>query len=394
MKFSKWYVLVGALIIQMCLGVVYAWSVFLSPLMKEFGWAKTEASVAFTIALVSFAGFMIFAGRLQDKLGPRLIATIGGVLLGLGFILARFTTSLWMLYITYGVIAGAGIGFAYVCPIATLVKWFPQNKGLISGIAVAGFGAGSLVFAPLATSIIESTGWRSAFWILGLIFLVAVVLGAQLLRNPDAAYTKKKEALKTKKTEEIGWQEMLKRPVFWKLWVMFMFGATAGLMVIGHLAVFGREGGLTPEVAAAAVGVLAIFNGLGRIIWGLVSDIFGRVNAMTIMFGVQALMMFLLIKMNTSFWMLAFAVAFVGFNFGGNFALFPSATADNFGMKNMGANYGFMFTSYGFAGILGPMLGAKVFDATQSYFLAFAIAGGLCVIAAILSRFRLAKKHS
>lgn len=379
----KWVVLTGALVIQVCLGVVYAWSVFQKPLIAEFGWTKSEANMTFSISLMAFAGFMIYAGRLQDRKGPRLVASIGGILLGAGFILASFTTELWHLYLSYGVLAGAGVGFAYVCPIAALMKWFPTSKGLISGIAVAGFGGGSLIFAPMAAQITAEQGWRTAFWILGIIFLVLVVIGAQAMKNPDdfEAATAKGDLSNGQFTPA----QMMATNQFKLLWFIFMCSAMAGLMVIGHLSPFGQEGGLTAVEAAKAIGVLAIFNAVGRILWGWSSDKLGLTRAMAAMAIIQAGLMFILIKMNGTFLNLAIASAIVGFNYGGIFSLFPAATASFFGTRSLGANYALLFTAYGVAGLLGGQIGARVYDATESYFIAFVIAGILSLVAAGLS---------
>ncbi|MFC2154033.1 OFA family MFS transporter [Candidatus Altiarchaeota archaeon] len=388
--FNRWIVVVGALIIQMCLGVLYSWSVFLKPLMALFEWSKTDASIAYSLSLATFAVVMVFAGFWQDKKGPRLVASVGGVVMGLGFLLASKTTSLTWLYLSYGVLGGAGVGLAYVCPIAACVKWFPDKRGLISGLAVAGFGAGSLVFAPLAAKLIVSVGVLSTFFYLGVIFIIAVVLGAQLLRNPPEGYVPEGWSPPTgkdgkKSVCDHSWREMLKTRQFYLMWLMFCFAALAGLMVIGHLAAFGKESGLDAETAAAAVGVLAIFNGAGRIVWGAISDKIGRTRTLLSMYLINGLIMLLLIKMGGSFITLAAASAVIGFCFGGNFSMFPSLTADYFGTKHVGINYGWVFTSYGIGGLAGPILGARVYDATQSYEMAFITAGVLCFIAAGMS---------
>lgn len=387
---SRWLVVAGALAIQLCLGAIYSWSIFVNPLKDDFAYTTTQTQIIFSVALASFAVVMIFAGKWQDKKGPRLVATAGGIVLGVGYILAGYTSGSFIeLVLTVGVIGGAGIGLGYVCPIAACVKWFPDKRGLVTGLAVAGFGAGAWIFANVGATFIESYGVLQTFFYLGVIFLVAVVLGAQLLRNPPECWLPKgwvPPAKKTKKggSEDSTWQEMLKTPQYWMLWIMFIFGATAGLMVIGNLKPFGVHSGLDAATAGTAVGVLALFNGAGRITWGWLSDRVGRERAMSLMSLLQGVMMFALMRMGSTSMLLAVASAWVGFNFGGNFALFPSATADYFGTKNMGVNYGFVFTAYGVAGIVGPILGGQVFDLTGSYLWAFIPAGILCLVAAAL----------
>ncbi len=391
MSGNRWLVVAGALVIQLCLGAIYSWSVFVNPLKDAFDYSTTETQIIFSLALATFAVVMVYAGRQQDCRGPRVVATAGGLVLGAGYLLAGFTGgSFPLVALTLGVIGGAGIGLAYVCPIAACVKWFPDKRGLITGLAVAGFGAGAWVFAKVATIFIESSGILQAFTNLGIIFLLAVVAGAQLLKNPPMGWKPSNwsppEAKETVSKVDFEYREMLGTRQFWMLWLMFIFGAAAGLMVIGILKPYGVYSGLTPAVAGNAVGVLALFNGAGRIIWGAVSDRMGRKNAMSLMFLLQGLMMLALINMGSSELLLTVAAAWVGFNFGGNFALFPSATADFFGTKNVGVNYGLVFTAYGVAGIAGPILAGSVFDMTGSYLWAFIPAGAVCLLAVAVSR--------
>jgi len=391
MKQNRWIIVLGALIVQLCLGAIYSWSIFVEPLKKTFAYTTTQTQIIFSVGLASFALVMVLAGKWQDSKGPRIVATAGGIVLGLGYILARYTNGDFLLLtLAVGFIGGAGIGLGYVCPIAACVKWFPDKRGLVSGLAVAGFGAGAWLFSKVGSSFIESYGVLQAFFYLGLIFLVAVVFGAQLLKNPPQGWLPKgwkppETKIPKGKTEDYNWREMLKTKQFWIMWVMFVFSATAGLMVIGILKPFGLFSGLGAATAGTAVGVLALFNGAGRITWGAASDKLGREKSMALMFLLQAGMMFILLKMGSSGMLLAIASAWVGFNFGGNFALFPSSTADYFGTKNVGMNYGFVFTAYGVAGILGPILGGKVFDMTGTYLWAFIPTGTLCLIAAILA---------
>lgn len=384
---NRWWIVVSAVIIQLCLGSIYAWGVFVKPLIGEFGWTKTEVSWAFTIVLVAYAGSMMFGGRWQDKIGPRKVATMGGLLLCIGYFLASYTTSLPWLYITYGLIGGIGVGIGYVCPIATCVKWFPDKRGLATGLAVAGFGAGALLIAPIATILVADFGWRSAFQVLGIVFGLLVVVAAQILRNPPEGW--QPEGYKVVNTDgesvlEYSWQEMLKTPQFWMLWLMFSFGATAGLMVIGHLASYGIEAGLSEASAALAVGTLSFFNGSGRIMWGHISDRIGRTKTLAIVF-VLLIISVLAFVQTSSFWPLAFVSGLMGLAFGGMLAVFPSITADYFGTKNVGTNYGVLFSAYGAAGIFGPLLGAQIHDHLGTYLYAAVIAAALCVIAFIIT---------
>lgn len=421
---NRWTVVAGALIVQAVLGTVYAFSVFVKPLESEFGWSRTTTQWAFSFALLTFALSMIPAGRLQDRIGPRKVATIGGALLGLSFLLGSVLVSAerpWSLYLTYGVLGGAGIGFAYVCPIAASVKWFPDKKGLITGLAVAGFGAGALFFAgPASTLLLPpgdtgtsmgissiimvglgispgsgfGIGWKAFFVLHGIVCAVLVGLGAMLLRNPPEGWSPPgwiPPDSSAGGNRDANWIEMLNTPLACMLWITFIFGATSGLMAIGQwkplmnsilgdktfapawMGSFGRF--------VEPVGILAIFNALGRVAWGKISDLIDRPRAMMMMFLAQGMAFMLLVSVE-SHTAVFLASAWVGLNFGGNFALFPSATADYFGTKHFGMNYGWIFTAYGVAGILGPVVGGVLFDVTNAYVLAFVFAGILCFIAA------------
>jgi OFA family oxalate/formate antiporter-like MFS transporter len=420
---NRWTVVIGALIIQVILGTVYAFSVFVKPLESEFGWSRTTTQWAFSTALAAFAITMIPAGRLQDRLGPRKVATIGGMLLGASFLAGALLVSgsrPWALYVSYGLIGGMGIGFGYVCPIAASVKWFPDKKGMITGLAVAGFGAGALFFAGPASELLLppgegqqaigvsqvifvglglakssgfGLGWRTFFVLHGVVCGAAVLLGAMLLRNPPPGWgppgwENRPKAVQSRR--DYTWQEMLNTPLAVMLWLTFIFGATSGLMAIGQwtpmmTAILGDKK-FAPEWTGTfgrfiePVGILALFNAFGRIFWGKVSDQIDRPRAMMMMFLAQGMAFMLLVSVKSHF-AIFLASAFVGLNFGGNFALFPSATADYFGVRHFGINYGWIFTAYGVAGILGPVVGGVLYDVTQQYTLSFVFAGTLCFLA-------------
>jgi OFA family oxalate/formate antiporter-like MFS transporter len=369
---------------------------------------------------------MIPAGRLQDRIGPRRVASLGGVLLGVSFLLGALLISgdrPWALFLTYGIIGGAGIGFAYVCPIAAATKWYPERKGLVTGVAVAGFGAGALFFSGPASALLLppaasgealgisqvllvglgvspgegfGLGWQSFFVLHGIVSLLVVLVGAALLSNPPdgwkpAGWT---PPVRTVRATDMDWKEMLDTPLASMLWLSYIFGATSGLMAIGQWMPM-TVGVLDGQTFAPAwmgsfgrfvepVGVLAIFNALGRIFWGRVSDAIDRPRAMMIMFLFQGMAFMLLVSAQTPLTIFV-ASAWVGLNYGGNFALFPAATSDYFGTRHLGVNYGWIFTGYGVAGIIGPAVGGVLFDATGGYVLPFVFAGTLCFLAAACS---------
>lgn len=404
---NRYLVIVGAVIVQLCLGSIYSWTIFQKYIVNNpaYGWNTLNSNLPFAAGLASFALFMILAGRWQDRSGPRLVATFGGLLVGAGYILASLVDVLAVgelagtayLVVTYGIIGGAGIGFAYVCPIASLVKWFPDKKGAITGIAVAGFGGGALIFnfvEQYLLALFDTLG--TPFLYLGIIYLVGVVIGSQMLTSPTPGWCPPGYEPKVATVDGVGESlvpgEMMRTGSFWTLWLMFVLAATAGLMTIGNVAKAAEVAdpvvGIL-ELGALIGGIMAIFNAAGRIVWGAVSDGLGRVTTFALMFLVLAASMFtfaLAVSVNAN-WIISTAIAsVVGFCFGGNFALFPSATDDYFGSVNVGKNYGLVFTAYGIAGILGALVAGQFVElAGGSYFLAFIVTGVLAVIAVILT---------
>ncbi|GAB4139275.1 L-lactate MFS transporter [Thermopirellula anaerolimosa] len=418
---SRWWVVLGAILIQLCLGVIYAWSVFTKALTEEpFGFLKTQTQVIFSVGLATFAVVTVISGRLQGKIPPRIMALAGGLVLGAGYIAAYFMgASYGGLVLTIGLVGGAGIGLAYTVPIAVGVRWFPDKKGLLTGLAVAGFGFGALLWIYLAGSFggwIAKFGVSGTFLMFGVLFILLVGTGAIWMVNPPEGYVPSgwnPEAAKAgrhaaAKGHDFSSFQMLRTPQFYQLWVMFAAGAMAGLMVIGCIKLFGTErllehfhatgmddadavakAAATTELAMAVF--FAIANGLGRIVWGIISDVIGRKASLGIMLFLQAAVMASFYWLAASPTVFCVAAALIGFNFGGNFALFPAATADLFGNRNVGANYGWVFTSYGLGGIVGPILGgwfgdfAKNSGSLTAWLVPFLVAAGACLLAAFLA---------
>ncbi|MBI2300527.1 MAG: OFA family MFS transporter [Armatimonadetes bacterium] len=402
---DRWLVLAGALMVQCVLGTVYGFSALVKPIEAQFQWSATAIQGAFTVALRTSSAGMIGAGRLQDKLGPRLPALVGAVLVFGGLALASTITDAaqrWLWLVSYGVLFGAALGFAYVCPIAALAKWFPDIKGLITGIAVAGFGGGAAVFAPWVTKYMAVPGHtlQGLFLVYAVVGGVVVAVGALLLRNPPAGWVPP-HATGPARAAAAGselrqWEpgEIIGTGRFWVLWLMFVGSAAAGLMTIGAAkGAVKTAPGITEAQAALAVSVLALFNALGRVAWGGLSDRIGRNLAMTQMFAIQAVTMFAATTLlNLGAAPAYLLMALVGLNFGGNFALFPSATADAFGTRNLGINYGLVFTAYGIGGVVGPMAGAWFKDAGCGPGPAFLLCGVLVGAAAVGSALSVRRK--
>ena len=390
-QISRWWRVVGGLSMNLALGSLYAWSVFVAPLEKQFGWKRAQTSNVFTIAVVVFAITFVIAGRLQDKLGPKKIALIGGILVSLGFFLCAYTKSLDYLYVCFGVIGGLGNGFGYACPIPVMAKWFPDKRGLAVGLAVAGYGGGSAIFGPLANlKLIPAYGVFTTFQILGVIFLVMTVFGALLMDNPPAGYrppgwtpapaTAKAAAT----TYEFTPGEVLKTPAFYFMWVAYALGTSAGLMVISQLVPFAKSVGIS-SAALATLGLVvgAAGNASGRILSGWMSDGIGRLGVLRLMIGLSMIAMPILYLTGsnvTALYILVFAVYWC---YGTQLSVNGSATSDFWGTKNAGINYGMLFTAWGVAGIIGPRIGGVLFDKYKNYQAAFYTAAVLAAVALV-----------
>jgi OFA family oxalate/formate antiporter-like MFS transporter len=383
---NRWLPVFGGVCMNLALGTLYAWSVFVLPLEREFGWNRAQTSWVFTIAIVTFAASFILAGRIQDQKGPRLCATIGGALVGLGFVLASFTTSLAYLYVIFAIV-GIGNGFGYATPTPVASKWFPDKRGLVVGLMVGGYGAGSAIFGPIATSLVASMGWRPTFQILGALFFVMGMIGAALLKNPPPGYKPagwtppQTGAVAQRTARDFATGEMLRTPTFYALWVAYCLGTTAGLMTISQLVPFARSAGLSAAAATLVITIGAFGNAGGRILSGWLSDTLGRLTTLRTMVLLSAITMptwFALREQTTLFYVLA---AVVYWCYGTQLSVFASTTADFYGTRNLGMNYGLLFSAWGVAGIIGPMIGAQVFDATGDYRYAFYAAGALALVA-------------
>jgi len=398
---NRWFVVIGAILIQLCLGAIYAWSVF-TPSLVEADWTKAQTQAVFAAGLALFAIVMVLAGRLLPKWGPRKLAFSGGIVLGLGYLLAGLFggTNFWSIFIFIGIIGGSGIGLAYVVPIAVGMRWFPDKKGLITGLAVAGFGFGAMLWVKLAGTwgnLIADLGLNATFTIYGIVFFATVMIGGIWMVFPPEdwkpeGWTPPEETKDSKitKVADLGSAQMLKTPQYYMILLTFAFGASAGLMSIGLMKLFPMQAltasGFSPAIASGIAGTaMAVFfsiaNGFGRIAWGAMSDKLGRRNSIMLMMATQGIMVILFQWMAGTPALLYLGATLIGFNFGGNFALFPTITADTFGAKFIGQNYGWVFLAYGIGGIFGPILGGKLGD-VGNFPLAFTICGILCLVAA------------
>ncbi|WP_347488425.1 L-lactate MFS transporter [Desulfoscipio sp. XC116] len=381
--------------INLALGVLYSWSVFGAALIDQYGWTKTESSIPYTLACVIFAICMVPAGRWLDKSGPRVVATVAAFLCGAGMLVAGMAQSVSLVAVGFGLLVGAAMGFGYAAPTPAAVKWFqPHKKGQIAGLVVAGFGLASVYIAPMTNYFLATFGVSKTFFIEAAIFFTVIVILAQFLAFPPAqnfvpfggpppASTAKASAGYTKKNYTPG--EMVKTSQFYQLWLMFCFAASAGLLIIGHLAKISQiQGGI--NWGFALVAVLAIANAGGRILAGFISDRLGRTNTMLLVFSIQAINMFAF-SYYSSAQLLLLGSVLTGLAYGSLLTLFPSATYDFFGMKNAGINYGLVFTAWGAAALVGPIIAGQVADATGGYGTSYIISGVLLLIAALVTFF-------
>jgi OFA family oxalate/formate antiporter-like MFS transporter len=383
---NRWLPVVGGVMMNMALGMFYGMSVFMLPLEKEFGWTRAQTSWVTTIGLALIAVWYVIAGYIQDHRGPRPVAVVGGLLFSVGFFAASYTRSLPMFYLTAGVIAGTGSGFGYVVPTSVGSKWFPDKRGLVIGLMVGGYGAGSGVFGPLALTLIDAVGWRSTFQILSIIFLAMTMTGAYLLRNPPAGYAPPgwdPSAARgaARAGADVHASVMVRMPTFWALWIAYGLGTTAGTMVISQLVPFARSSGHTSTVAGFALTVGAFGSASGRVLSGWMSDYAGRLNTLRVMLLVSACAMPLLFLFRESvalFYALLFTVYYC---YGTQLSVYASTSADFFGTKNVGFNYGLLLCAWGVAAILGPFLGGRVYVATGEYRYAFFVAAAMSIAA-------------
>lgn len=392
-----WCVTFSGMGLNLALGVLYAWSVFAKQLTEAvdkggFGWTKTEASIPYTVAIACFALMMVPAGRLQDKIGPRMVASIGAVFTAAGLVFTSFASSGNILpaIIGFGVLSGMGFGLGYSAATPAAVKWFPvEKKGLITGIVVSGFGLAPVYIAPFSKYLLQDFGVSDAFRVLGAVFAVFAVFIAQFITNPPAQKVVSTQTAKAPVNYRVdfSWQEMMKTRTFYFLWFEYVCAATAGLMIIGHLAkIVSVQSGNLIQTGFLFVVLLALFNASGRIIAGIVSDRIGRIRTIMLVFISQAIIMFFFSKFSTvGAFILGSAV--VGFSYGACLSLFPSATADFWGTKNLGLNYGIMFTAWGVGGVFGPIMAGKIADLTGSYNIGYIISAALMIIGALMTLF-------
>jgi len=367
---NRTIIAVAGVLMQIALGAVYAWSVFRIPLNRTYSWSVSQVTVAFELSILVL-GFAAFAGGLWMRhTGPRPVAVLAAVLYGLGTALAGTSHSLTMLYLTYGVIAGIGLGLGYIVPVATLVRWFPDKRGMITGIAVAGFGAGALITAPIAQRLIAAVGVSSTFMILGIAYFAIIMLAASVMKNPPEGYTPpgfQPSSVRGSTAQDFTLRQALRTRQWYGLWLTLFLNSAAGIAIISQASPMAQEiSRVNAATAAGLVGIISIANGFGRFAWAWFSDLIGRKAVFLTMFLLQAAA-FLLLSHVSGFASLAVLAFMILLCYGGGFGTMPAFATDYFGAKDIGSIYGLMLTAWGAAGVVGPTLIAQVRQATGQY---------------------------
>lgn len=382
---KRWGIAVAGVLLQVALGAVYAWSVFRVPLAKQFHWSISQVTLTFTIAVMALGFASFFGGLWLKRVGPRVVAMTGGLLYGGGVFLASFSDhGLWWLYLTYGVIGGIGLGFSYIVPISVIVKWFPDKRGLMTGIAVGGFGAGALITAPIATRLIQSVGVLQTFAYLGIAYAIAAVAAGYFMQNPPDGWlpegwkpVQKQTTQKSDSDFTLG--GALKTWQWWALWLLLFLNTSAGISIISQEApMFQELAKISPLVAAGMVGIVSIGNALGRVFWAWISDLLGRRATFAVMFVIQIGLFWALPHFH-SVTAITVLVFFILMCYGGGFGTMPAFAADYFGPTNVGSIYGLILTAWGFASAFGPLLIANLRQSSGAY------TSGLHIIAIIMA---------
>lgn len=387
---NRWTIAFAGVCMQVALGAVNAWSVFREPLVSQFGWTISEVTFTFTISIFVL-GIAAFVGGLWlNRSGPRVVALVGGVLYGLGVFLASFSAyKLWWLYLSYGLIGGIGLGLGYIVPVTVLVKWFPDHRGLITGIAVGGFGAGALVTAPIAAELIQRAGVLNTFAYLGIGYLIVNVVAGLFMKNPPLGWKPEgwtpNTAQRSQRTvSDYTLGQALKTWQWYALWLLLFLNTFAGISIISQESPFFEElVGVNSVVSASMMGIASLGNAVGRVFWAWVSDVITRRATFFVMFVIQVLLFWLLPNV-TSVSVMTAVTFVVLMCYGGGFGTMPAFTADSFGSENVGPIYGLMLTAWGFASVFGPLLIAYLRQTTGSYRWPLHIIAGVMAISAIV----------
>jgi OFA family oxalate/formate antiporter-like MFS transporter len=395
-KKNRWLIAASAVGIHISIGSVYAWSNFTNPLKDMFGWSDSEVALTFSIAILFLGLSAAFLGHFVEKHGPRKAGLLAAMFFGVGIAgsgLAVMLESKYLLYLFYGVLGGIGLGVGYIAPVSSLVKWFPDRRGMATGLAIMGFGFAAAISSPIMNSLIISVGVANTFYILGVSYFVIMTLSSLYLAKPEEGwmpegFKEKIAAGKARRTIDLSQltaNEAVKTRRFWYLWTMLFINVTCGIAILAVAKPLAMESiGISMTAAAALVGAIGIFNGLGRIGWASASDYIGRPNTYTTFFILQIIIFALLPYTSVQFLFVGMLIV-VYTCYGGGFASIPAYIGDLFGTKQLGAIHGYILTAWAAAGLAGPMFAAYIKDTTGSYAGSLTFFAGLFVIALIVS---------
>ncbi|MFA9559618.1 OFA family MFS transporter [Evansella sp. AB-rgal1] len=393
---NRWLIALSAVGIHISIGSVYAWSVFTNPITEQFGWDLSSVQLTFSIAILFLGLSAAFLGHFVEKYGPRKAGILSACFFGIGIAGSGFAIlleNIYLLYIFYGVFGGIGLGVGYITPVSTLVKWFPDRRGLATGLAIMGFGFASMVSSPIMASLISSLGLATTFFILGSSYFVIIMASAQYLEPPKAGWAPKgfdinatsgSKVIK-KDLAQLTANEAVRTKRFWYLWIMLFINITCGIAIISVASPLAQETvGMTAVAAATMVGLIGVFNGLGRIGWASFSDVIGRPNTYLAFFAIQIAAYFLLPSISHAimFQIVIFAAITC---YGGGFASIPAYIGDLFGTKQLSAIHGYILTAWAAAGLVGPILTAQLREVTGSYQIMMYIFGAMFIVALVVS---------
>lgn len=395
-KKNRWLIALAGVGIHISIGSVYAWSVFTTPLQESIGWSLSQVSITFSIAILFLGLSAAFMGHFVEAKGPRKSGLVSTVFFAAGMITAGFGIQLemlWLLYVGYGVLGGIGLGIGYITPVSTLVKWFPDRRGMATGLAIMGFGFAAMIASPVMRMLIESVGIPNTFFILGAIYFTVMLVASLYLEKPPEGYHPKgvvideSTATVSKDLAQLTANEAIKTKRFYFMWLMLFINVTCGIAILAVASPMGVEiAGLSAGAAAFMVGIMGVFNGAGRLVWASISDYLGRTNLYTLFFILQ-IGIFAVLPFTTNALLFQLLLFVMISCYGGGFSAIPAYIGDIFGTKQLGAIHGYILTAWAAAGLAGPFIVARIYEATQSYAWSLYIFAGLFVIALVISVF-------
>lgn len=392
---NRWLIACAGVGIHISIGSVYAWSVFTGPLQEQIGWSLSDVSLTFSLAILFLGLSAAFMGHFVEKYGPRASGIISTTFFASGMVLAGYAVqieSLWLLYLGYGVLGGIGLGIGYITPVSTLVKWFPDRRGMATGLAIMGFGFAAMVASPLMEYLMTTYSISATFYILAAVYFVVMMLSSLYLEKPPEGYHPKgnqiDETEKKKVTSDLAQltaNQAIKTRRFYFLWIMLFINVTCGIAILNVASPMSMEmTGVSAAAAAVVVGIMGVFNGAGRLAWASISDYIGRPNVYTLFFGIQ-IVMFAILPMVSNPILFAVILFVIMTCYGGGFASIPAYIGDIFGTRQLGAIHGYILTAWSAAGLAGPLIIARIYEATSSYTMTLYIFVAMFVVALVVS---------